>query len=161
MRGRKPLTTKEKTNRGTAQKNPQRINKSEPVAPEGIPAKPDYLDQVASEKWDGVCYLLDEMGIANKADADLLEVYCVTYAGYRQALASVQKTGQVIVRRKDGETVEVIRNPFSVELHKYRDALTRMMSEMGLTPVSRSRVHAAGAKEEPDPLFEILRGSLN
>lgn len=160
MRGRKRLTTAEKMRRGTAQKNPQRINKREPVAPTDGPTKPAHLDDLASAKWDHVVELFREMDMLSRADGDLIELYCVAYSGYRAALASVAKTGQVLVSRKPDDTVEVKRNPFSVELHKYAALVAKLLSEMGLTPSSRSRVHANNASE-PDPLFEILWGSMN
>jgi len=100
------------------------------------------------------------MGMLTKADSDLMEAYCVTYSGYRQALTSVTKTGQVLVLKSDGgKSVEVRRNPYSVELHKYMDRLTKLLAEMGLTPSARSRVSAV---EEPtDVLMEFIRASKN
>ena len=158
MRGRKPLATAEKERRGSFTPHPERRNKREPKPPSGRPTKPKHLDEYASKKWNAVVKLLDQMGLLNKADADLLELYCVTYSGYRRALESVAKTGMVLVTREDhGEQVEVRRNPFSVELHKYMDRMQKLLSEMGLSPVSRSRVQAAGSPEESNPVLEMLR----
>ncbi len=100
--------------------------------------------------------LFDGMGMLNQADGDLLEIYCVTYSGYRQALDSVNKRGQVLVLNKGGKQLEVRRNPYCVELHKHIDRLAKLMAEMGLTASSRLRVAAAG--DGDDELLEYLRG---
>jgi len=156
MRGRKPLNSKLKEASGAFQHDPQRRNSNEPEPPPGAPDKPDYLDKIASAKWDHVIRLFEQMGMLNQADGDLLETYCVTYSGYRQALASVNKTGQVLTRRdRDGNQV-LTRNPFSVELHKYLDRMSKLLAEMGLTPSSRSRVMTTGSKEA-DPLLELMK----
>ena len=158
MRGRKPLSTAEKERRGSFVPHPERRNKREPKPPSGKPTKPKHLDTYASKKWNALVKLLDQMGLLNKADVDLLELYCVTYSGYRRALEHVAKTGMVLVTREDhGQQVEVRRNPFSVELHKYADRLQKLLSEMGLTPASRSRVQAAGGDDKGDPLLDMLK----
>ena len=166
QRGIKPQTTASRIATGQAKKNPQRVNQHEPKAPEGAPLKPLHLDSHASLAWDHVVSIFDEMGMLSRADGTLIELYAVTYSGYRQALESVVKTGQVLVLRRDDTNgtgaVEVRRNPYSVELHKYMDRLGKLLGEMGLTPSSRSRV-AVVKKEDDDPFMEWLKAkrSLN
>jgi len=162
MRGTKPQSNATRRATGQDKVHPERVNKSEPVVPLGAPDMPPHLDAIAVEKWNHLMGLLEEMGILNKADSDLLEAYCVTYSGYRKALESVNRTGQVLILKSDeGKSVEARRNPFSVELHKYMDRMTKLLAEMGLTPSSRSRV-AATPKQEDDPFAEWLkRGGLN
>ena len=126
------------------------------------PPKPDVIDAnpVASRKWDALVQDLDQLGILAKSDCDLMEAYCITFAMYRKALADVNKTGQVLVVKSDDNKVEVKRNPFSVELHKYMDRLTKLMGEMGLSPSSRARV-AANGQEEDDAFTEYLLNRMN
>jgi P27 family predicted phage terminase small subunit len=162
--GPRPQSKQTRELTGQAAVHPERVNKLEPTPPPGAPDKPTHLDQIGSEAWDHVVALFAEMGMLNKADGVLIEIYASCYSSYRSALAMVAKTGQVLlVREEDGKRVEVKRNPYSVELHKYRDALCRMLAEMGMTPSGRSRV-AANPKEETDPFSEWLkakRGSTN
>ena len=162
---RHPQSTASMIATGQAKVHPERINRNEPKPPDGAPSKPEHLDLIASEAWDHVVALFDHMGIMNKADGTLIELYAITYSGYRQALESVRKTGQVLVMRVDetkGIKMEVRRNPYSVELHKYMDRLTKLLGEMGLTPSSRTRI-AANPKQDDDPFTEWLKAkrSLN
>lgn len=159
-RGRKPKPTHLKVISGMAAKNPQRVNRAEPKPPRSVPAKPDYLDARASEKWDEMTALLDQMGILTTADGDLVALYCVTYSAYRTALENVNRTGQVLVtRQQDGKTVEVKRNPFSTEFHKYADKLMRLQLEMGLTPSARTRISVTKS-QTVDPLLEMRNRHL-
>ena len=163
---RHPQTTASRIATGQAKTHPERVNHDEPAPPPGAPIKPEHLDEYASEAWDHVVGLFDEMSMLSRADGTLIELYAVTYSGYRQALVSVTKTGQVLVLRRDDTNgtgaVEVRRNPYSVELHKYMDRLAKLLAEMGLTPSSRSRV-AVVKKDQDDPFTEWLKAkrSLN
>ena len=159
-RGVKPQSSHTRHLSGQDKAHPERVNHAEPTPPPGAPDKPDYLDEIASASWDRLVKLFGEMGMLNKADAVLMELYAVTYSGYRQALVSVTKTGQVLLLRVDdtkGQKMEVRRNPYSVELHKYMDRLTKLLAEMGLTPSSRTRVATTGEAASDDPLAAILR----
>ena len=148
MRGRKPLSAQA----------------HEPQPVEGMPDMPEHLTGVAAEKWRHLAELLTDMNVITTADKDMMELYCVTYAAYREALANVAKTGQVLVTREDhGKQVEVKRNPFSTEFHRYADRMAKLLVEMGLTPSSRTRV-TANPKADEDPFTEWLkinRESLN
>lgn len=161
-RGVKPQSSLTRKLTGQDKAHPERVNYAEPTPPSGAPDKPDYFDDlkdggVASASWDRLVKLFGEMGMLNKADATLMELYAVTYSGYRQALVSVTKTGQVLLLRVDeNKKMEVRRNPYSVELHKYMDRLAKLLAEMGLTPSSRTRVATTGDISD-DPLAAILR----
>ena len=162
MKGPRPKSTATRKLTGEGKTHPERINKNEPVAPSGAPDMPEHLDAIGADKWRHLMWLFEEMGMLNKADGDLIEAYCVTYSGFRKALESVNRTGQVLILKSDeGKSVEARRNPFSVELHKYMDRMAKLLAEMGLTPSSRSRV-VATPKQEDDPFAEWMkRGGLN
>lgn len=160
MKGPRPQSSLTRKLTGQDKAHPERVNNAEPTPPPGTPDKPDYLDEIASASWDRLVKLFSEMGMLNKADATLMELYAVTYSGYRQALVSVTKTGQVLLLRVDdtkGQKMEVRRNPYSVELHKYMDRLGKLLAEMGLTPSSRTRVAVNPIEGTDDPLAAILR----
>jgi hypothetical protein len=46
----------------------RRHKTKEPEPPKGWPDKPDHLDEIASQEWDSVCQLLDDMHLLSKAD---------------------------------------------------------------------------------------------
>jgi len=100
------------------------------------------------------------MGMLNQADGSLLIQFCDAWSGYMQALLLVRETG-LAIESVTSKGTALIRNPYSVELHKYADRIKALLAEMGLTPSSRSRVTAT-PKAEDDPFAEWLkRGGLN
>jgi P27 family predicted phage terminase small subunit len=156
MRGRKPLAPEVHKAIGSYDHNPNRENRDAPPPLEGAPEKPPYLDAIASQKWDEVIELLSEMRVLSRSDGGLIEAYAVTYAGYRKALENVAKIGQVIVEKTDNG-IEAKRSPWSAELHKYMDRMTKLLAEMGLTPSARGRLKAAPIEDENDPITAILK----
>ena len=142
-RGRKPKPTHLKVVNGSAAKHPDRVNKDEPKAPADAPKMPDYLDAMAKRAFTRKCEQLRRLGILSSVDADLIENYAVTYSQYRRLLVVIKQTGGLtIVKREKKEVVEVKRNPAAIDLHRCRAELLKMDAEMGLTPSSRTRVHA-------------------
>jgi len=141
-RGRKPIASEIHRMNGTYKVNPERENKQEPQPKYGRPHPSDKVtgDKVAMEKWEHCCDLLEEMGLLTTSDHDLLEQYCITYSLFSSTLAKVRTTGVVLVRTK-GE-VSITRNPFTTELQKFMDRMTKLMAELGLTPSSRARLRA-------------------
>lgn len=154
VRGRKPLPTAMKDASGAHEKNPQRRNSTEPVAQRGIPPIPESIadDEVASKCWQSVCATLNEMGILTIADASVMELYCVTYSQWR-CLANVVKDGNCSTFTPSGGVTTL---PEANQVHKYAGTLLRLMAELGLTPSSRSRIHAT-PKEEDDPFTDFLK----
>ena len=153
VRGRKPLPTALKDASGAHDKNPQRRNASEPALAKGIPPIPESIaeDAIASKCWVSVCGTLHEMGILTLADASVMELYCVTYSQWRW-LSEVVKDGNCSIATEKGVTTL----PEANQVHKYAATLIRLMAELGLTPSSRSRIHAA-PKEEDDPFTDFLK----
>jgi P27 family predicted phage terminase small subunit len=61
----------------------------------------------------------------------------------------------LVQKTKDGTDIK--RNPFSVELHKYRDEMNKLLPELGLTPASRSKVSANDPDDgKDDPFASIM-----
>lgn len=127
--------------------NPGRINENEPEAiPEGAEC-PQHLDATAKREWAFMVEVLQAMGMFSKSYRAALELYCESYSNYRIALAAVEKYGQVLVTKKPDGTIDVRRNPFSVEVHKYKEECKTLLTEFGLTPSSKSRVEGAPVKQ--------------
>ena len=157
--GRKPKTREEHLRNGTYINQPGRDNKNVPKPVKKRPTKPQTVKdcKVASAKWNQLCKELEQLGIIATCDVDLLEMYCVLFGQYRSALASVRKTGLVLVTREDkGKQVEVKRNPFETVQNKTIKQLTNMMAEMGLTATSRQRLATTPGDEAGDPFIQFL-----
>lgn len=152
MKGRNPIPAKLKLLHGNPGK---RDIPEEPQPPSGRPPMPDDLDEHAQIAWQQVATLLDEMGVLTVAEGPVLEMYARAASGYRQALDSVNRSGIVLIQPgKDG--TEVKRNPFSVELHKYREVMIKLLVEMGLTPVARARLGLANQQSKTSIFREFL-----
>ena len=148
MRGRKPLPTELKVISGAYTINPQRRNHNEPDAPNDEPECPDHLDAMARNKWNEITGYLREMNILSAAYSDLIELYAETYSMYRQAMEKVVRVGIATVSKDKNGNATIHRNPFETAAQKYRDALLKMESELGLTPSAKSRLHVDKKKAE-------------
>lgn len=157
MRGRKPLPTAVKEASGALQKDPQRRNKSEPKPMRGSPEVPESLleDPVAIGCWNRTCKTLDGMGILTLAEESVLELYCRTYSQWRYLSAFVSGGNCTVITERGTAT-----SPEANQVHKYSATLIKLMAELGLTPSSRSRIHAV-PEEEDDPFAEFLKRRMS
>ena len=56
---------------------------------------------------------------------------------------------------KDGN-LQTRRNAYSVELHKYKDEVLKLLTEMGLTPSSRARIALQRDTDDHDDFLQLL-----
>lgn len=152
--GRKPKASAILEAEGAYRKNPQRRNKNEPRAERGYPEKPPVVEscELASEQWDELCKTLDELGILTVADKSLLAMYCQTYAEYIKLHRHIAEHGCKVFNDKGNAS----QSPEAIQIHRYADRLIKLMSEMGLTPSSRTRIVAPKKEEEENPMSELL-----
>ena len=148
MRGRKPIPSHLQLLKGAYDKDPQRENKREPVAPPEPPPCPDHLDELAKIEWWHICGVLDELGLLSRADRAALEIYCQTYSQWRQACEQVSRYGAVLVQKNKQGAVEARRNPFDLVRERTATACTRLLAEFGLTPSSRTRLSVEPQQKE-------------
>ena len=156
-KGRKPKPREVQIAEGRHLKDPQRFKNEVPKTSSEEPTKPEHLTETAAAEWDRVQQLMKAAGLWSATYQTTLELYCETYASYRHAFEKVKQTGAALITKdKNGEPV-VRRNPFSVELHKYQDELLKLLTELGLTPSSRSRVSMPdGNGQSDDPFLKLL-----
>jgi P27 family predicted phage terminase small subunit len=157
MRGRRPKPSVLKQRNGSFDRHPERRNKNEPKPPAGRPACPDFLPEIAKQEWNRVCDVLQEMGILSLADGPLLELYCSTYARWREACDKINEQGMVVECKRSGFK----KNPNMLVCDSAAIEIRKLLIEMGLTPSSRSRVSTNAitpkTQEHPD-WAEFLRG---
>lgn len=121
-----------------AQVRTDRINEGEPrpLMPEGPPAPPPHLDEVAAEVW---CRLVPELhacGVLTPWDLHLFSRFCELESIAREAWSALREYGTVVEGRRD----KVVTSPF---WRVYRDAIDRQRAlahEFGLTPSGRSEI---------------------
>lgn len=150
-RGAKPLPTKLKVIRGTLRKD--RVNQREPRVLSEIPACPDELSEGAKVEWARIAPELAALGLLASIDRSALAIYCESYARWIEAIVQMQRYG-VVIKAPSGYPVQ---SPYVAVANKAGEQVRLMLAEFGMTPASRSRVHAAaGVAEEESKWAGLL-----
>lgn len=159
MKGRKQLPTNLKVIRGTAQ--PCRVNENEPK-PEKVKHSlpPKTLSDAAKKHWRVISKELEACGVLTRVDKDALAVYCELYAQWLEASEMIKKKGIVIAdpryadrKTEKGKSMVVpVLSPYFKASMKLSEQMKQMLCEFGMTPSSRSRIHAE--TDKPDDDFE-------
>lgn len=156
MKGRKPKPTQFKVLTG----NPgqRRLNDREPKPKPKLPPCPDRLTGAAREAWLRFSKPLAECGIATKIDATALEMLCDQYATYVDCMEKVRASGVIwVANERDERGLPVFRySPFLKAANEALASVTRLLTEFGMTPSSRSRVRANEASTPREELDEFL-----
>ena len=156
MKGRKPKPIEVKMAEGAHLKNPQRFRDKKPKASEHEPVMPSDLTPQAAKEWERIEQLMRAAGMWSATYQTTIELYCETYASYLHAREQVRKSGIAIIQEDKDGNVQVKRNPFSVELHKYKQETLQLLTELGMTPSSRGRVSAKPEDKGDDPLLGLV-----
>jgi P27 family predicted phage terminase small subunit len=103
---------------------------------------PIYLrsNRLAASEWRCVVTELEAAGVLKEIDWALLGNYCVTYSGWREAAADVEKNGQVVwieSSTRTGMTRKPIPNP-SQERNQLQLGSAKDSPRL-IVPVSRQR----------------------
>jgi P27 family predicted phage terminase small subunit len=148
MRGRKPQPTALKILRG----NPgQGRLHAEPHAGPLDPAYPPELegDPLARAEWHRITPALILVGQVTATDRAVLVAYCRAWSTWRM-LDAQAAAAPILDRRANGSSMA---NPTLVLAQQASALLLRHAEALGLTPSSRSRVHATPApKAAPAPV---------
>lgn len=150
VRGARPLPTKLKFVRGTLRKG--RVNAHEPVLEVEIPPCPRELGAAAKKEWKRIAPELAGMGLLSRIDRAALALYCDSYGRWLEAIGALKKFG-VVIKSTNGYPVQ---SPFVAIANKAGEQVRLLLSEFGMSPSSRTRVHAIPLANE-DNALEALR----
>lgn len=114
-----------------------RINDSEPVAPEGLPECPDETSPAVRAVWDYTLDQLRAMGVVSPADRDALLCYCEAVVTHRQASAILARS-KVLVKRADSDGL--MRNPALIIQRDAALLVAKFAQHFGLSPSARSEI---------------------
>lgn len=145
MRPTKP--TKIKKAQGTLRKC--RENPDEPEPETGVSTPPSWLDEPAREEWKRAGAVLERMGLISEMDL-------VAFAGYCTAVSDLIRCEEIIRREGVMTTITLTRgggerdvtHPAADLKHKVLGTIRRFMTEFGMSPASRPRVHAEPKESE-------------
>lgn len=114
------------------------------------PKPPGWLSKEAKAEWKRIAPLLVSRGILTTGDLGTLEGYCVAYGTVRQSERTLQIEGITFATDKG----LLKRNPAVAIQADAQNRMLRYATELGLTPVSRSRpaVRSKSDDDGPSPL---------
>ncbi len=95
-------------------------------------------DKEAREEWKRITELLDGVGIITRVDVKCLLLWCNTWSQYRESDKALVKNG-VIMLTNNGSPIQ---SPHVNIVNNCRATMLKLLAEMGLTPSSRTKVHA-------------------
>lgn len=145
MRGRKPTPVAMRVLHGNPGRRP--LRNARPGTALDTPDVPDFLDGEARAEWNRTLAEHEGTGLLTRADRALLAAYCVMWSRFVAAERHVTEHGPIVAAPR---TATPMPNP---HLKVSRDALDRLLKiagELGLSPVSRARLHIAPAVDAPD-----------
>jgi len=151
MKGRKAVPTKIKQLRGTLRSC--RVNRDEPKpSVVDISMPPNWLGNHGRAEWKRVVRSLPA-GVITGVDLAVFETYCATYQEWREAVGRIAENGTEAVTARG----ESRASPDVILARNARRDLVRLATELGVTPASRSKVHAAPSSlEGPSKVAEII-----
>ena len=134
MRGRKPLPSAIRLATGNPGKRP--INAHEPKPVTSLPTCPAHLMPTAKAEWKRLARYLHDLGVISELDRAALAAYCQAYGRWVEAEKKLKETPHLL-RTPAGY---VQPSPWLAISNKNVELMYKFMSELGLSPVSRSRV---------------------
>ena len=101
-----------------------------------LPPSPDYLTAKEKAEWTRVGRQLIEAGLICKLDSTVLAAYCTAFGRWIEAQDSIRKHG-VLVKSPSGFPMQ---SPYLSISNKAMEQMIKLMSELGMTPASRTRI---------------------
>lgn len=148
--GRKPKPTALKVIQGTYR--PDRANPKEPKPKAVIHPCPKFLQGDARKQYRKTAKELARIGLITELDDMALAMLCQAWAEYLEATEQVKKSG-LLVKSPNGFPV---LNPYLIAANQALKKVRSPLAEFGMTPGSRSRIHAAGSGDESDDEWSKL-----
>lgn len=149
--GRKPKPTELKILAGNPGGRP--LNENEPKPEVSMPDAPDHLDKAAREEWNRVVPILFRVRIMTDLDVAALASYCQAYGRWVEAEEHISEEGCVVIWKGFP-----MQNPYLSIANKAMEQIRQFMSEMGMTPSSRSRVQVQSAQKKANPFTSLPGG---
>jgi P27 family predicted phage terminase small subunit len=146
-RGAKPRPTRLKILSGTLRKH--RTNAEEPVVTPDIPTCPRELSRAARKEWRRIGPELAQMGLLSRIDRAALAMYCDHYGRWLEAIAALQKYG-VVIKSPNGYPMQ---SPYVAIANKAGEQVRLLLAEFGMSPSSRTRVHATPPQPAEETAF--------
>jgi P27 family predicted phage terminase small subunit len=140
---------------GTFRKD--RVAGHEPQPEIEIPPVPAHLSDEAKVEWGRVSQELYQLGLLSRIDRAALAAYCECWSDWVEASRlCATKDGQdrKVIKTAAGNFVE---NPYYSIKKRSAELMHKFLTEFGMTPASRTRIHASPlpAGQPGNPFSEL------
>jgi P27 family predicted phage terminase small subunit len=143
MRGRKPKPTRLKLITGNPGKRP--LNAREPKPAIRVPTCPAHLNPSAKAEWKRLARQMHVLGMISELDRAALAAYCQAYGRWAEAERKLKET-PMLLKLPSGI---IQQSPWLAIANKQLELMSKFMSELGLSPVSRTRVEVKPLGPKP------------
>ncbi len=109
---------------------------------------PEHLSEEAEREWQRISGELESLGLLSRVDRAALAGYCQAWARWVEAEQQLKRFG-VIVKAPSGFPVQ---SPFLAIANKALEQMRQFLTEFGMTPASRTRIHAEPRAGKPTDL---------
>jgi P27 family predicted phage terminase small subunit len=140
--------------------NKDRINYNEPSPVINRPSCPAHLSTPARTEWRRLTKELFDLGLLTNIDRAALAAYCQSYGRWVEAetqlkkLALMNPTTKGLLYKTANDNL--IINPLVKIAQNALELMHKYLIEFGMTPASRTRIHAAKAEVSDDPMDKLL-----
>lgn len=111
-------------------------------------APPDWLSDLAREKWRELAPTLANQGLLTECDLDTLAVYCTTWVRWKDAEDALQGEGMTTTAQSGYQQV----SPYYTIASKSQAELRALADRLGLSPSARTRIHVPPQSEKEELL---------
>jgi P27 family predicted phage terminase small subunit len=154
MASSRPQPTSLKISRGNPGKRP--LNNREPQPSRELPPPPNKLSPAAREVWHSLAPELNRTGVLTKIDINAFTRYCVNVVKWWACHDFLEANGSDLVTRdEEGRVTGVVPYPHTKRMREYEIMLLRYEDSFGMTPSSRTKIHAICTEDE-DELEALL-----
>lgn len=136
-----------------------RSTKREPKPERAIPTCPAHLNPTAKAEWKRLAQEIYRLGIITILDRSVLAAYRQAYGRWAEAEKKLKET-PALIKLPSGYLQQ---NPWLTIANKQLELMQRFMSELGLSPVARTRVEIKPLHlrkpwetDEPNPFTALM-----
>ncbi|MGQ7794048.1 phage terminase small subunit P27 family [Faunimonas sp. B44] len=109
---------------------------AEPRPAHSVPTCPAHLSSTAKAEWKRLGREMHRLGIISQLDRAALAVYCQAYGRWTEAERKLKET-PTLIKLPSGD---IQPSPWLAISNKQLELMHRYLSDLGLSPASRSRV---------------------
>jgi P27 family predicted phage terminase small subunit len=149
--GRKRIPTAIHKLQGGKAKSHRPLPEGEPMPEAVVPRCPRHLDKEARAEWRRMVKELEPLGLLTNLDKAILASYCQAWSTWAYATLKIREKGLIVM----ASTGTPMQNPYWPIINKANEQMVRALTEIGMSPSSRSRVTVSGKAKKQNKAEEF------